>query len=205
MFLSGAEYLRHILEEVEYLVEHSRGVASEEFLRDETLRRAFVRSLEIIGEAAKKVPPELAEQLRDIEWRAMAGMERPPHPQLLRHRLRPGLGRRGQQSPPWGPGSARFSPRESSQRPSRSARMADLGLPPRNGHHGPIGRLCEQMHRVFSATIAFTWDKREQGEWHEAGFRVAKETHLWWSPARPEQVVSWRSSRCAAACSSGRR
>ena len=74
MSLSGVEYLRHILEESDYLLEHSRGVAHDQFLTDETLRRAFVRSLEIIGEATKKVPPELAEQLRDIEWRAMAGM-----------------------------------------------------------------------------------------------------------------------------------
>ena len=74
MSLPGLEYLRHILEEVDYLVEHSRGLTREEFLKDETLRRAFARSLEIIGEAAKKVPPDLAAQLRDIDWRAMAGM-----------------------------------------------------------------------------------------------------------------------------------
>jgi uncharacterized protein with HEPN domain len=74
MSLAGAEYLAHILEEVDYLIEHSQGVTHDQSLKDETLRRAFVRSLEIIGEAAKKVPPELAEQLRDIEWRAMAGM-----------------------------------------------------------------------------------------------------------------------------------
>ena len=74
MSLPGAEFLRHILDEVDYLVAHSRGVTHDQFLKDETLRRAFARSLEIIGEAAKKVPPELAGQLRDIEWRAMAGM-----------------------------------------------------------------------------------------------------------------------------------
>jgi len=33
-----------------------------------------VRSLEIIGEAAKKVPPELRERYPSIEWHAMAGM-----------------------------------------------------------------------------------------------------------------------------------
>ncbi|MGB5400978.1 MAG: replication protein RepA [Thermoanaerobaculia bacterium] len=77
--------------------------------------------------------------------------------------------------------------------PSLTAFMADLGLLPRGGRHGPIGRLREQMQRLFSATIAFTWDKREQGEWHDAGFRVAKETHLWWNPAQPTETVSWRS------------
>ena len=44
------------------------------FHGDETLRRAFVRSLEIIGEAAKKVPPELRRRHPSIEWRAMAGL-----------------------------------------------------------------------------------------------------------------------------------
>ncbi|MCH7665852.1 MAG: DUF86 domain-containing protein [Acidobacteria bacterium] len=71
MSLSGAEYLRHILDEVDYLTEHSRGVTHDQFLQDETLRRAFVRSLEIIGEAAKKVLLELAKRIRDIEWRAI--------------------------------------------------------------------------------------------------------------------------------------
>jgi uncharacterized protein with HEPN domain len=33
-----------------------------------------VRSLEIIGEAAKKVPPELRERYPCMEWRAMAGL-----------------------------------------------------------------------------------------------------------------------------------
>jgi uncharacterized protein with HEPN domain len=46
----------------------------EAFVADETLRRAFVRSLEIIGEAAKKVPEDFREAHPDIEWRAMAGM-----------------------------------------------------------------------------------------------------------------------------------
>lgn len=39
-----------------------------------TLNRAFVRSLEIIGEAAKKLPDEFRTQHPDAEWRAMAGM-----------------------------------------------------------------------------------------------------------------------------------
>jgi uncharacterized protein with HEPN domain len=58
MSLSGRELLQHILDEAEFLDDRSRGLTSEELLQDHTLRRAFVRSLEILGEAAKQVPEE---------------------------------------------------------------------------------------------------------------------------------------------------
>jgi uncharacterized protein with HEPN domain len=48
------EYLRHILAEADYLSTHSRDLSFDAFRSDETLCRAFVRSLEIIGEATKK-------------------------------------------------------------------------------------------------------------------------------------------------------
>jgi uncharacterized protein with HEPN domain len=51
---STREILQHILAETQYLIGASTEVHKEEFLADETLRRAFVRSLEIIGEAAKR-------------------------------------------------------------------------------------------------------------------------------------------------------
>jgi uncharacterized protein with HEPN domain len=56
MPLSPLEHLRHILDEAYYLAAHIPGVSREQFKRDETLKRAFVRSLEIIGEAIKKAP-----------------------------------------------------------------------------------------------------------------------------------------------------
>ncbi len=62
MSFEPREYLRHILAEANYLVTHSRDLAPETFQADETLRRAFVRSLEVIGEAAKKVPPDRRER-----------------------------------------------------------------------------------------------------------------------------------------------
>lgn len=78
--------------------------------------------------------------------------------------------------------------------PSLSAFMAELGLLPRGGKTGPIGRLRDQMQRLFGATIAFTWDKRAAGEWEDDGFRVSRRSHLWWNTADPEQTVSWRST-----------
>ena len=54
MPLSPLEYLRHILYETEYLIDQKQGLSKRQFLQDATLKRAFVRSLEIIGEASKK-------------------------------------------------------------------------------------------------------------------------------------------------------
>jgi uncharacterized protein with HEPN domain len=44
------------------------------FLRYETLKRAFVRSLEIIGEAVKQLPDDVKQRYSHLDWRAMAGM-----------------------------------------------------------------------------------------------------------------------------------
>ncbi len=38
MSLSGREFLQHILDEAEYLYDRSRGLTSEEFLRDHATR-----------------------------------------------------------------------------------------------------------------------------------------------------------------------
>ena len=74
MSLSPLEYLRHILDEAVYLNEQTDRLTREAFLQDETAKRAFVRSLEIIGEASKQVPQALKNRYLDIEWRSMAGM-----------------------------------------------------------------------------------------------------------------------------------
>ncbi|MCX6031371.1 MAG: DUF86 domain-containing protein [Chloroflexi bacterium] len=74
MSLSPREYLYHILDETTYLSRRAATVSQTEFLVDETLQRAFVRSLEIIGEATKRMPMELRTKYSTVDWRAMAGM-----------------------------------------------------------------------------------------------------------------------------------
>ncbi|MBW4489724.1 MAG: DUF86 domain-containing protein [Trichocoleus desertorum ATA4-8-CV12] len=74
MSLSAREYLQHILDETTYILANSAGLAKATFVQDETLKRAFVRSIEIIGEAVKQIPEPLRQKYPAIEWRAMAGM-----------------------------------------------------------------------------------------------------------------------------------
>jgi len=74
MSSSETDYLRHILDEVRYLQAQSAGLDAVAFQSDPTLRRAFVRSLEVIGEAAKHVSEPSRARHPDIPWRAMAGM-----------------------------------------------------------------------------------------------------------------------------------
>jgi uncharacterized protein with HEPN domain len=74
MSRSEIEYLRHIRDEARYLEETSQEVSWEEFVDDETLKRAFVRSIEVIGEATKNLSAGRRKRHPDVEWRAMAGM-----------------------------------------------------------------------------------------------------------------------------------
>ena len=44
------------------------------FLENETLKRAVIRSLEIIGEATKKISADVKYNWNSISWKNMAGM-----------------------------------------------------------------------------------------------------------------------------------
>lgn len=74
MPLSILDYLKHITDETVYLSQNSSGIGKDEFLENETLKRAFVRSLEIIGEAVKQIPEDVRREHPEIAWRSIAGM-----------------------------------------------------------------------------------------------------------------------------------
>jgi uncharacterized protein with HEPN domain len=67
-------YLLHIVEEADYLIRQSADLDYSAFVEDENLRRGFVRSIEIIGEAVKNLPSEFKNMHPDVEWKKIAGM-----------------------------------------------------------------------------------------------------------------------------------
>ena len=74
MSLHELAYIKHMLDEARYLAGTAAALEKTAFLTDPTLQRAFVRSLEIIGEAAKHVSESFRARHPSIPWRAMAGM-----------------------------------------------------------------------------------------------------------------------------------
>ena len=66
--------INHIKDEIEYLSLKSEQLTYDKFIKDETLKRAFVRSIEIIGEAVKTIPTKIYDQFSQIEWNKIAGM-----------------------------------------------------------------------------------------------------------------------------------
>lgn len=68
------EFLKHISDECYSLSSVSNDLTKDAFLDDETLKRAVVRNLEIIGEATKKIPADFKVKWSSIEWKNMAGM-----------------------------------------------------------------------------------------------------------------------------------
>ena len=69
------EYLKHIRDECSYLLSVTGNeLSKDEFMRDETLKRAVVRSLEIIGEATKKIPGDFKVKWNSVNWKNMSGM-----------------------------------------------------------------------------------------------------------------------------------
>ena len=66
--------LQHILQSIELIEEYTQQLSVQEFLKLTSIQDAVIRRLEVIGEAAKNLPPEFKEKYQDIPWRKIAGM-----------------------------------------------------------------------------------------------------------------------------------
>lgn len=66
-------YLKHILDAIEK-IESYVAVGRDVFVSASHWQDAVIRQLEIIGEAAKRLSPDLRSRYDDIPWRRIAGL-----------------------------------------------------------------------------------------------------------------------------------
>lgn len=73
MWESNLELVRHIYDECEFIKNHTKEKTSGQVIEDKVLVKALERSIEIIGEASKKIDDEFKKRYPHIEWKKMAG------------------------------------------------------------------------------------------------------------------------------------
>jgi uncharacterized protein with HEPN domain len=67
-------YLHHILDAIAKVETYLQGINEEEFGRNTLIQDGVIRQLEIIGEAVRRLSPELRDRHAQIPWMDIAGM-----------------------------------------------------------------------------------------------------------------------------------
>jgi uncharacterized protein with HEPN domain len=67
-------YLLHIIDAITNIENYTKGISEKDFYENKLVQDAVVRNLEIIGEAAKRVPNSIKKKHADIEWKKISGM-----------------------------------------------------------------------------------------------------------------------------------
>jgi len=68
------DYIADILNAAREVQEFTQGMGFESFSTDKKTANAVIRSLEVMGEAAKRIPDDIRGRYPEIPWKQMAGM-----------------------------------------------------------------------------------------------------------------------------------
>ena len=67
-------YLQDIKETITKIEKYTKNLTFTQFKNNDLVIDGVVRNLEIIGEAAKKLPNQVKEKTPDVEWKKIAGL-----------------------------------------------------------------------------------------------------------------------------------
>ena len=68
------DYLEDILNAMEEVETFTQGMTIDDFVKDKKTINAVIRSFEVMGETAKRIPDEIKQRYKDIPWKRVAGM-----------------------------------------------------------------------------------------------------------------------------------
>jgi len=66
-------FIEHIIENINDIELFTKGVDKKSFLKNKEKQNAVIRSLEIIGEAAKNIPKKITENYSNVPWKEIIG------------------------------------------------------------------------------------------------------------------------------------
>jgi uncharacterized protein with HEPN domain len=67
-------YLTDIDDSITTILSYTDSITYEQLLKDRKTREAIILNFVVIGEAIKKIPPEIIERYPDVPWKEFAGM-----------------------------------------------------------------------------------------------------------------------------------
>ncbi len=74
MYPSQIEFLNHIADECNYLLQEYSCNSFDDFIANNRLSKAICRSLEIVGEASNRIHPDIKTKYPLIAWREIGDM-----------------------------------------------------------------------------------------------------------------------------------
>jgi uncharacterized protein with HEPN domain len=63
-----------MLDAISSIEEYTQGINYKKFLKNHLVQDGVIRQIEILGEATKKISPEIKNKIPDIPWKDIAGM-----------------------------------------------------------------------------------------------------------------------------------
>ncbi len=68
------DYLQDIIDSINDIESFTAGMTFEDIIQDKKTINAVIRSIEVMGEAAKKIPNSIRDKNPSVPWKKMGGM-----------------------------------------------------------------------------------------------------------------------------------